>query len=405
MIILYELSQTGLSHSEFTKAFTESIAHAFAGHQIVVYGRGSHLDAAFAALPPVLDGRLIQRPDVPEDFCLGDNPLLALVKTFRFLHASYGQWVSHCPLVIFLTGEPRHILAAKLLKRLRPSLRCHLVLHGDIASLTLPRARHPLRRFTDYTASITLANHDDIRLVTLESHIKRNLTALFPEVEPYVDVVRCPYNRGNAHWHAAIRDEEPVRFGLLGIAGRSKGLDIFARLATEIMDAFPRAAEFRVIGKMQHGYQDLDLSAVSGPRPFSETWLPAEVFEVELDALRYVVLPYNMEYYAFAASAVLLDALGWRKPLVAFRTPAICELSERFGEIGHICDSYDEMADTVTGILSGFDPERYAAQCRNLDAAFQSRQPRAIAGEYSAVVRSRWGARFAAGAASHPVNL
>ena len=115
------------------------------------------------------------------------------------------------------------------------------------------------------------------------------------------------------------------------------------------------------------------------------------MFERELAALHYVVLPYEMSYYALSASGVLLDALRWRKPVIAFRTPAVSELAARFGDIGHICDDEEAMTGTVRALLGRFDPARYEAQRRNLDAAYRSRLPQAVAGEYAQVLHTHWG--------------
>jgi hypothetical protein len=77
--------------------------------------------------------------------------------------------------------------------------------------------------------------------------------------------------------------------------------------------------------------------------------------------------------------------LRWRKPVIAFDTPVIRELNERFGDIGHICRDEREMTAAVDSLLAGFDPERYARQQRNLDAAYRSRLPDAAASEYLAL--------------------
>ena len=149
---------------------------------------------------------------------------------------------------------------------------------------------------------------------------------------------------------------------------------------------------FRLIGKLQGGSEQLDLSGISGPLPISTEWLPREVFDDELARLHYVVLPYNMDYYGLSASGVLLDVLRWRTPVIAFDTPVMRELGQRFGDIGHICSTEDEMAVVLNGVLGGFDAARYERQRRNLDAAYRSRLPDAAAAEYLQM-RGQWSPR------------
>jgi glycosyltransferase involved in cell wall biosynthesis len=97
-----------------------------------------------------------------------------------------------------------------------------------------------------------------------------------------------------------------------------------------------------------------------------------------------------MDYYGLSASGVLLDVLRWRKPVVAFDTPVVRELAERFGDIGYICADEDEMAAVVQRLLAGHDPQRYQAQRRNLDAAYRSRLPDAAALEYRGMRQACW---------------
>jgi glycosyltransferase involved in cell wall biosynthesis len=202
-------------------------------------------------------------------------------------------------------------------------------------------------------------------------------------------VIHHPCAPAPAEWETTEVPGRPLRFAIVGIAGQSKGLDVFARLALRTRVETGDAADFRLVGKVQRGWKALDLSGISGPRPFTENWLPREVFEAEMRRLHYAILPYNIGYYAYAASGVLLDALRWRKPIISFRVPAVQKLVERFGDIGHICDDEDDMASTVQHLVRSFDPARYRAQRRNLDAAYRSRLPEAVASEYRNVLRAK----------------
>lgn len=392
MILFYELTQYGVSHVPFTRAFVQMAAHAFPDETLTIYAQPSHLTAAFGEVDPVLAKRLT---------CLPYHPPTSHPKSFwmqirndlRFLRKTYGPVRAQRPQVVFLTGEPRHIWAAKLFRMMTPGFRCHLVLHGDIHSISKPRPRNPLLRWTDYTTSLGRANHPDVRFLALETHIRTNIDASLPGTAPFVDVIHHPCMPAAFDWQTSNPALDALRFGLLGIAGKSKGLDVFARLALRSPEGGKRRAMFRLVGKLQSSSEQLDLAGISGPLPFSREWLPRDIFDDELARLHYVVLPYNMDYYGFSASGVLLDVLRWRKPVIAFDTPVIRELTERFGDIGHICQTEDEMASAVADLLENFDNVRYERQRRNLDAAYRSRLPGAAADEYLQIQQS-WSPRM-----------
>ena len=384
MVLFYELTQFGMSHAPFTRAFVQMVAHALPDEPMTIYAQPSHLECALGQPDPLLDGRLtklpyqVPSPD-PRDFWK------LMTDTLLFLRKTYGPLRDHRPQVIFLSGQPHHIWAAKLYRMMTPGFRCHLVLHGDVHGIRCPRSRNPLTRMRDYTTAIARCKHPDVRLIALETHIRTNIDQIIPGSAEFIDVIRHPCMPADTAWQTSNPAQSELRFGLLGIAGKSKGLDVFARLSQRVRQDLARRAQFRLVGKLQGGSEQPDLSGIGGPLPFSREWLPREVFDSELARLHHVVLPYNMEYYGLSASGVLLDVLRWRKPVIAFDTPVIRELNERFGDIGHICRDEREMAVAVDSLLAGFDPERYARQQRNLDAAYRSRLPDAAASEYLAL--------------------
>lgn len=389
MILIYELVQQGMSHGPFTRAFVHTVAHAYPDQSLTIYAHQSHLDSVLRDDAEILHHPLTKIPV--------DRPALRkqdfwrhVWSTLRFLKQTYVPLSGKVEQVFFLSTETHFIWAVKLFRLMHPALRCHFVLHGDINSLRYPRGRHPYYRLLDYFTGLSAANHKNIRFITLENHIRTNLIGLAPKAANWVDVVRHPCMPDNTDWQAFDPVPGRIRMGLLGIAGRSKGLDVFSRLARAVKRNSAMQPDFRLIGKIQAGNDGLDLGGISGPLPFTHEFLPRDVFEQEVAALHYVILPYNMDYYGLSASGVLLDVLRWRKPVIAFDTPVIRELAERFGDIGHICADEAEMTATIDALLAGFDAARYARQRQNLDAAYQSRLPDAAAAELATVIATCW---------------
>lgn len=389
MILIYELVQQGMSHGPFTRAFVHTVAHAYPDQSLTIFAHQSHLDSVLHDDADILHHHLTKVP--VHHSSLGKQDFWRHVySTLRFLKQTYAPVAGQVAQIFFLSTETHLIWAVKLFRLMHPRLRCHFVLHGDINSLRYPRARHPYYRLLDYFTSLSVANHRNVRFIALESHIRTNMIALAPKAAASVDVVRIPCMPDNTAWQTFIPVPGRIRMGLLGIAGRSKGLDVFSRLARSVTHSAANQPDFRLIGKIQPGNADLDLGGISGPLPFTHDFLPRDVFEKEVAALHYVILPYSMDYYGLSASGVLLDVLRWRKPVIAFDTPVIQELAARFGDIGHMCADEATMTATIDALLTDFDAARYERQRRNLDAAYQSRLPQAAAAELVSVLETCW---------------
>lgn len=394
MILFYELTQQGMSHAPFTHAFLQMAAHAFPDETIHIHAQQSHLDSALGAPDTLLDRRLHKHVYIPPQ--LGRTDFRRRFSAaLRILNNTWLPVAASCPQVVFLTSEPHHIWAVKLFRLRHPGFRCHMVLHGDLNDIRNPRSRNPFKRLLDYVGSIGKLNHADVRFIALETHIRKNLAQIIPSVANMIDVIRHPCMKSDTPWRTAPLPQGTVRFGLLGIAGPSKGLDVFARIASRVSRTGPLKPDFRLVGKIQAGTTDLDLSGIDGPLPFSQEWLPRAVFESEIAAMHYVVLPYNMGYYGLSASGVLLDVLRWRKPVIALDTPVMRELSDMFGDIGYICADEEQMVTTAEALLQDFDVQRYQRQRENLDAAHHSRLPEYTAAVYRALQSDCWTAPVA----------
>ncbi|WP_332875996.1 hypothetical protein [Massilia sp. S19_KUP03_FR1] len=389
MILFYELTQAGVSHAPFTRAFLETAALAFPEQQLTIFAQASHLEAALGQLDDVLARRLTRIAYLPPQLKARDFRR-RFMSTFAMLHKTWLPLEKQAPQVVFLSSEPHHIWAAKCFKMLHPAFRCHMVLHGDLNSIQAPRARNPMLRGLDYTSAIGTLPLRDIRYITLETHIAVNLAQRIPPATPVIDMIRHPCIASDTPWLSSCLPTTSIRFGLLGIAGPSKGLDLFAKLALRVSRDQPFQPDFRLVGKLQQDANTLDLSGISGPLPFSQSWLTREIFETEICALHYVVLPYNMNYYGLSASGVLLDVLRWRKPVIALDTPVIRELANMFGDIGYICADEAEIQSTAERLLHQFDAQRYQQQRENLDRAYASRLPDATAPAYRAMQERCW---------------
>lgn len=379
MILLYELLQTGVSHAAFTRAFTELAATARPDDPLMVMAEPGHLQAALGDFSGAVAARLTQAPLI--------SPPRGVWETARFVRRAIKDHPGPDNLFIFLSCDPNLIFVTKLLARLYPGFRCQLVFHGNVVSLSHPRSRNPLLRLRDLTSAIRRANHPSVQFIVLEHHIKDSLVGAVAVDPRFIEVAPhpCDERKDSAARTEPRRPGSPVRFGLLGIAGRSKGLPIFARIACATLSSGLNA-DFRLIGKLLGDCGDIDLSGISGPHPFTSSWLPRDAFETEVAACDYIMLPYDNDYYRFAASGVFLDALIWRKPVICFPSGSVIRAFREFGPIGYLCEDEAEMQRVVAQLASSFDATTYRAQCEAVDAAHASRLSTNLASAYGQIV-------------------
>ena len=78
------------------------------------------------------------------------------------------------------------------------------------------------------------------------------------------------------------------------------------------------------------------------------------------------------------ASATFLDALSYVKPGIYLRNPYVEYYFEQMGDIGYLCDSYEEMREVVLAILSFPLPDTGSSVRTSSVAVSYSRQKRLL---------------------------
>ena len=166
----------------------------------------------------------------------------------------------------------------------------------------------------------------------------------------------------------------PIRFGHLGVGNITKGFGSFARLAATIAPTHPNA-EFTLVGHLGAFRDDTDFSSVVG---VSSSMLPVDEYKRRAASLTYVVSLANPVDYRLAASSSFIEALFYGKPGVYLRNEYIDYAFAAMGDIGYVCDSYEEVVDTVRALAESFPVERYRQQVATIRAGREMFQPESV---------------------------
>ena len=91
-------------------------------------------------------------------------------------------------------------------------------------------------------------------------------------------------------------------------------------------------------------------------------------------------------------SGVLFDAFSYLKPVIALRSPFFSSYFDRMGNIGYLCDHYDDLKQRVLDLLNNPPTVEYSLQRRTLLAGREQLQVPVLAAtlrrKLSATIRS-----------------
>lgn len=133
--------------------------------------------------------------------------------------------------------------------------------------------------------------------------------------------------------------------GTVGILNEHKGSELYLRLIEKVSDSV-KDIRFHAIGHIQCDPEPFRRKGTAIPSNPQEP-LPAPLFLKKVSHLDYILYFYTSETYRLTASGALLDAIRFRKPVIALRNEYFEYFFKKFGELGYLVNSVDEMADLI----------------------------------------------------------
>jgi hypothetical protein len=186
------------------------------------------------------------------------------------------------------------------------------------------------------------------------------------------------------------RSEAVIRFGHFGVArNHEKNFGLFARLAEEVQRQLDRPlVEFLAVG-----FAEPSASRMTSPGTsvmgLSQTPLSSEEYARRAQSITYAVGLADPSHYRLVGSTSFLDALCYLKPGIYLRNPYIEHYFDRLGDIGYLCNSFDQVRDVVFSILREFPEDRYRQQSANILRGRRIFEPEAVAPRLRAIVTER----------------
>lgn len=392
MILVFETNWTGTVHAPGNSATVQVIARAFPGQTVRVHAAADHLaelgrDPAFTALANVATVAVTVPAQHPGR--------LHLVSARRFrrelaiLRAALRDVPAAEPvLVMLLSATSTAIFAAAWLARRsrRAPVAVQVGLHGNLNDALGWRSRNKLRRRFDLAAALA-APPPALRFLVLEEAIRDAMRRFAPLAAARTDVLPLPVNPGEDAAVAPPALLAPLRIGFVGTATAAKGIDIFLDLARRLGARFGGRIAFHLVGRALPGSDPDRFAGLA--EPVGTAQLPRAEFLRRLARLHYVLLPYQPGYYDLSASGALLDAVTWRKPVIALRVPITAAMFAAADQpIGVLCDDAAGLEEAVADIATHMDADRYAREVAAIERLRAARQPAALAARYAALVRA-----------------
>lgn len=365
MIAIFEPVCVEGEHAPFNAAIISAAISLSKDRQVIFFGHPSHIENISSCLSPEIKANVNWFPvQVPDRHLRNfktrffrDFALLRLV-----LKAAKRANVD----MILLTGitEPG-VLAAKIYLNMFPSDRPLFIIFHSILPQFLYSAK---RRFL-----LGRFNPKNFSFLVLGDYILKEVIKVVPALKGNINSINHPYIFEMSGVEVQLPRGQ-LKFGFIGLGNVPKGFPVFLRLIEEYgsVDDFESYPSFGLIGRVSNDCQMLfsEFKKSHHAKRLSyvdnEVRLPLDEYRKRIQDLDYLIMPYDESHYKYVCSGAALDAILLLKPIIALKTAHFAELFDKLGDIGYLCDDFDELRKTVHYLANNLQPERYALQCENL---------------------------------------
>jgi hypothetical protein len=378
-ILIVEPQCWDLEHASFNAALLASVLSAYPDDEVVFMGEECHLRnvrVAITKYAPRDAARVEWRPiSLLPRYATGWLRFFAEYRDFAGVLGEAERLAVRC--VLFMSVSNSGVLALKLRMRQWPESRpVFTVMHGMLNRIVGRWPTKPWNWLLNLRALLRLPQPPGLWYLVLGDSIHRALVEMQPRLVKNfqaIDIPNIPADTPSAA-DTVTADGTRLRFGHLGVGNITKGFGIFARIAKEFANVSP-GAEFTLVGYLSTFREDTDYSAVTG---IVDEPLPLDEYARRAESLTYAVNAANPQEYKLAGSSSFIEALFYGKPGICLRNDYVEDCFRVMGDIGYLCDTPEQMIETIGAIIREFPEERYNKQVANIIRGRAKFAPQAV---------------------------
>jgi hypothetical protein len=378
MIIICEPQCVGFEHVEVNAALIAAMSCAFPQEEILFLAEKEHLELVSGMLEDqhvkIQSREIGVPPRFLSNFRRLPRELLLCKNVFDIARNNAANKV------VFISITSPTLISIKVLLRFFNEIECIAIPHSILNTITKRPSLVPTETPFWLRFWLVFGNMKRLRYLVLSPYIKERLSMSLPKIGQYVRSVDLPYFF-DAEKDSRRFNPDLIRFGAFGVASRSKGTDIFVAMAEEILHAHtPFVPEFVVVGhitnKTIEALKQDSVIIASSDRPLSR-----EDFETRAKSVDYALFLNRPDAFDLVASGSVMDAFSYVRPIIALKQPVFEYYFKTMGDIGYLCESYEEIKERILSILVNKPDERYRAQQCNILNGREQFSPMAVSSQ------------------------
>lgn len=162
-----------------------------------------------------------------------------------------------------------------------------------------------------------------------------------------------------------------IQFGIIGLIDKKKNGINLKMLLQKLKEKECKNFKISLIGHIRNRITEeylldvLNLDFVEYKRKVNE-FISKELRDSLEEQTDYNIYTYNSDGYKLTASGAFMDAVNFEKPIIAIKNDFFEYYFNKYGNIGYLCDSIDDMVEIILQIVNKPPKDEYIIQQKNI---------------------------------------
>lgn len=191
----------------------------------------------------------------------------------------------------------------------------------------------------------------NIQFFVLGDIILKNLSSILTQDKiKQFHSIDHPYNFDKNTIVKKPHNYTKLNIGTVGVFNEYKGGASFLLLAKILKNKELKDVNLSITGKIFSDIVKLQENGIDLPSNNGEDMVSNEEMVARIDKLDFILFFYPSETYKLTASGAIFDAINRKRPIIAIRNDYFEYIFSKFGSIGYLVDTLEEMADVINSI-------------------------------------------------------
>lgn len=279
--------------------------------------------------------------------------------------------------LLFLFTTTFSLYYIKLFSLFNSKLNVRTVIHGDIEKIDIKKyVQNSLKNkiltflyllFFGLKNPLLLPTPNNLKFIIFGESIKNNVLKILPRLKNQIIAIPHPYLYNPKLINTNL-DINKINIGVIGICAKQKNSIVLKKLINKLNIIKEKNFQILFSGRIidDELYDMAKKSTFISQNTVSKEMLTDLERNETILKMDYAMFTYNLNSYKYTASGAFIDAINFEKPIIALQTDYIQYYFNKYGNIGYLCNSYEELEETLLNILTNPSVEEYKLQQQNI---------------------------------------